>query len=91
MSLEAGVNISKTVICDVEKIPVSSSEVLPCTVHNRSIDNNSILCIVCGDWVHKIWSNGLKGALANVTDFNCSVCNGSQIMESRMDSIAVGN
>jgi len=45
----------------------------PCGVCNTGVGRNSIQCVRCRRWVHKRCSK-VKGSLAKVVDFECSVC-----------------
>lgn len=52
--------------------------------------NNSILFIVCTNWVHRICS-GVIGGLSNVLDFIYSLYMGSESLELRVKSTDTGN
>lgn len=53
----------------VDSEPVSSSCDWPCAVCKRDMGGNSILRIVCGDWVH-IRCSDVIDSLSKVPDFH---------------------
>lgn len=70
-------NISKTNVMIYGADQASApSGVWPCAVRKRDVGGNFILCLVCGNLVHKK-CNAVIGSLSNVIYFTCSVCNGS--------------
>src|SRR6201993_4290940 len=73
------VNVAKTKVlrCHKKSGQVEESGKHPCGVCKRGVGSNSILCGICGKWVHRKCS-GLKGTLKNNSDFKCAVCIGRQ-------------
>lgn len=55
------------------------------SMEDVGVGGNSVLYIVCRDWVHKSCSD-VMGSLSNVIDFTCSVCHGNQTMEAGVES-----
>jgi hypothetical protein len=68
------VNAAKTKVlrCRVRNGMVKDSGKWPCGVCKKGVGRNSILCRVCGKWIHKRCS-GVAGKLRDV-DFQCSQC-----------------
>ena len=52
----------------------------PCSVCRKGVGRNSIMCKICGRWVHKRCS-GIKGRLLGGMDFECAVCKGECVRE----------
>lgn len=59
-------------------------------VYQSGVGGDSILYIVCDDWVHKSCS-GININLSNVTDFTYKVCSDSQTIKPRVESIDILN
>ena len=69
------VNISKTKVmrCQVGIGKAEESGKYPCGVCKQGIGDNSIKCVACHRWVHKMCS-GISGRLGYVADFHCRRC-----------------
>lgn len=68
------VNVAKTkvLMCRKKCGQVEESGKYPCGVCKKGVGRNSILCRICGKWVHHKCS-GIKGKLRN-TEFKCAAC-----------------
>lgn len=80
------ISTTKMIISNADSVQVLRNGAWQCVICKRGVSGNSILRIVCGNWVHKRWSD-VMGSLSNVTDFICSVYSGNQIMEPRVECI----
>ena len=67
------INVGKTqVVCsghDVSKSKIASVK-FPCGVCMKDVEANSILCLSCRNWVHKLCS-GINASSRNCEDFIC--------------------
>ena len=68
------VNIEKTkvLVSGKESETVVSSGEYPCGVCGRGVRQNSVLCTICGKWIHKRCS-GLQN-VSHARDFVCASC-----------------
>jgi Reverse transcriptase (RNA-dependent DNA polymerase) len=70
------VNMGKTKIMVIHPEPAQSrkpSGKWPCGVCGKGVGSNSILCPLCGKWIHKRCS-GVKGSLESCKNFQCEKC-----------------
>ena len=78
-SLEAKglrVNMGKTKVLVSSSTPavrIPPNVKYPCGVCSKGVGSNSIFCVMCRKWVHKVCS-GIKGRLSDATDFSCGRC-----------------
>ena len=73
--LKANMTKTKLMISGPELDLLRDSGKYPCAVCRKGVGCNSIYCTGCAHWVHKRCS-GIKGTLANRTDFQCKRCKG---------------
>jgi hypothetical protein len=75
------VNMAKTKVlrCQRKSGQVEESGKWPCGVCKKGVGRNSILCKVCGKWIHHRCS-GLKCRLKDI-EFRCPKCEGSEMGE----------
>ena len=71
------VNVDKTkILVSAHNAPKSvDRSKFPCGVCNKGVGTNSITCLACGFWVHKLCSN-INSPLKSDTDFKCKKCRG---------------
>ena len=58
----------------------------PCAVCGKIVENNSIKCEKCTEWVHKRCTR-IKGSLARVDNFECKYCRGDVNGQRRKETI----
>ena len=73
--LKANMTKTKLMISGPELNLLRDSGKYPCAVCRKGVGSNAIYCTGCAHWVHKRCS-GIKGTLANRTDFQCKRCKG---------------
>ena len=73
--LKANMTKTKLMISGPELNLLRDSGKYPCAVCPKGVGSNAIYCTGCAHWVHKRCS-GIKGTLANRTDFQCKRCKG---------------
>ena len=73
--LKANMTKTKLMISGPELNLLRDSGKYPCAVCRKGVGSNAIYCTGCAHWVHKRCS-GIKGTLANSTDFQSKRCKG---------------
>ena len=73
--LKANMTKTKLMISGPELNLLRDSGKYPCAFCRKWVGRNAIYCTGCAHWVHKRCS-GIKGTLANMTDFQCRRCKG---------------